>query len=1028
MRKILNLSRQHDYRALTCILLCLVFHSLCFLLHAQNVPITGVVKDAAGEAIVGANVVEKGTTNGTITDMEGKFSLNVTLDATLVISYIGYIQQEVKVRERRIVNIILEEDTYSLEEVVAIGYGTVKKQDLTGSVASVDGSKLADRKSMRVSQALQGAVSGVRVSRSGSDPSSSATIRVRGITSINNTDPLVIVDGVPGTLDWVNPEDIESISVLKDAASASIYGSRAAAGVILVTTKRAKKGTFNINYNYEFSLDKPTTTVEYADAQTYMRMINERDWNDKNNQGNQYTTYSQESIDNYATMHLQNPDQYPDVDWMNIMMKKKSTKQSHKLNIIGGTEKLRTKITAEYDQSDALYKGKNYDRMMFRANNDIYFNDWIDASIDVNGIYSISESPARYTMTATRRLSAPIYAAEWSDGRIAEGKTGENPYALLVAGGSKQSKTLAVGGKMAVNIKPFEGLKITGVFAPQFYRDKQKTFAKSIPYTYWNDPNTTVGYIMGATKTTLTESRPDNMSTTTQLFVNYTKSFKEHNFNVMAGYENYYYYDESMSGSRDNYLLQSFPYLDIGNANYQYATGSAYQNAYRSWFGRIMYNWKSRYYLQANARYDGSSRFAKDFRWGFFPSFSAGWVISEESFMKDKLLWLSSLKLRGSWGQLGNERIGNYPYQSTIAFQNDILLYQGNEVVAGQAAGVYKYAIRDISWETTESWDIGLDAYFLNNRLRFSGDYYKKQTKDMLLALEIPDYVGLENPDQNTGKMHTKGWDIELSWNDQIGDFSYSATFNLSDAKSIMGDLGGTEFLGDQVKKKGSEFNEWYGYLSDGIYQTQEEVDNSARMNSNVKPGDIKYVDVSGPDGVPDGKISPEYDRVLLGGSLPRFTYGGTINMAYKNVDLAIAFQGIGKQNVRETEEMVHPFEAQFRDVPQIIVGKYWSVLNTAEQNLKAEFPRISETGYSNNYTMSDYWLFNGGYFRLKNIVLGYTLPKDIVEKMKIQNLRVYANVSDLFSIDRYPKGYDPEAIGTYWVTTSFLFGISVQF
>lgn len=581
---------------------------------------------------------------------------------------------------------------------------------------------------------------------------------------------------------------------------------------------------------------------------------------------------------------------------------------------------------------------------------------------------------------------------------------------------------------MAVNIKPFEGLKITGVFAPQFYRDKQKTFAKSIPYTYWNDPNTTVGYIMGATKTTLTESRPDNMSTTTQLFVNYTKSFKEHNFNVMAGYENYYYYDESMSGSRDNYLLQSFPYLDIGNANYQYATGSAYQNAYRSWFGRIMYNWKSRYYLQANARYDGSSRFAKDFRWGFFPSFSAGWVISEESFMKDKLLWLSSLKLRGSWGQLGNERIGNYPYQSTIAFQNDILLYQGNEVVAGQAAGVYKYAIRDISWETTESWDIGLDAYFLNNRLRFSGDYYKKQTKDMLLALEIPDYVGLENPDQNTGKMHTKGWDIELSWNDQIGDFSYSATFNLSDAKSIMGDLGGTEFLGDQVKKKGSEFNEWYGYLSDGIYQTQEEVDNSARMNSNVKPGDIKYVDVSGPDGVPDGKISPEYDRVLLGGSLPRFTYGGTINMAYKNVDLAIAFQGIGKQNVRETEEMVHPFEAQFRDVPQIIVGKYWSVLNTAEQNLKAEFPRISETGYSNNYTMSDYWLFNGGYFRLKNIVLGYTLPKDIVEKMKIQNLRVYANVSDLFSIDRYPKGYDPEAIGTYWVTTSFLFGISVQF
>lgn len=1025
MKKILKLSKHYHHSSFTWVALGLVLQSFILITNAQNPSVRGTVKDLTGEAIIGANVAIKGTTIGTVTDIGGNFLIsNTQSNSILVISYIGYQTKEVSLGGKSQIDIFLEEDAVTLGEVVAIGYGSVKKQDLTGAVATIAGSKIADRKTMKVSQALQGAVSGVRVARSGSAADASAIIRVRGITSINNTDPLVIIDGVPGTLDWVHPDDIESISVLKDAASASIYGSRAAAGVILITTKRAREGVLSIEYNYEYSIDKPTAIPKYANARTYMRILNERNWNDNGNSGDEYSVYSKNYMDNYSQMHVENPDKYPDTNWMDLLMKSTSSRQNHKLNILAGSQNVKTKISMEYEQSDALYRGRNYDRMMFRINNDIILGKYLKAAVDVNGIYSVTEKPG-YNFGPASRISAPIYAGIWSDGRLAEGKTGENPYALLMERGSSLSKTGALGGKIALDFTPIEGLTISGVFSPQFYQQKIKDFYKSITYTSLDDPDYVVGNIHGATKTTLTESRPDYLSTTTQAFINYTKAFNEHHLNVMGGFENYYYFNESMSAARDHYALQAFPYLSLGNENYQTNSGSAYQNAYRSWFGRLMYNYKNKYYFQANARYDGSSRFAKDYRWGFFPSFSAGWTISEETFMKN-IDWLSSLKLRTSYGTLGNERIGNYPYQSTIGFENT-LLYLGGNVTSSQAAGVYKYAIYDISWETTESYNIGLDASFLNNQLRFSGDWYKKTTKDMLLALEIPDYTGLENPDQNTGKMNTKGWEFELGWMDNIGDFTYSLSFNLSDAKSVMGDLGGTEFLGNQVKFKGSEFNEWYGYLSDGIYQTKDEVANSAVLNSNVKPGDIKYIDVSGPDGVPDGKISPEYDRVLLGGSLPRYTYGGNMYMAYKELDLSLTFHGIGKQKVQMTAAMMEPFESEFREVPQIIVGNYWSHYNSEEENLRAKYPRISQTGKSNNQSFSDYWLFSGAYFRLSNICLGYTMPKKITKKVNLQNLRIYANISDPLSFHNYPKGWDPESSG-YWITTSFLLGISVKF
>jgi hypothetical protein len=385
--------------------------------------------------------------------------------------------------------------------------------------------------------------------------------------------------------------------------------------------------------------------------------------------------------------------------------------------------------------------------------------------------------------------------------------------------------------------------------------------------------------------------------------------------------------------------------------------------------------------------------------------------------------FLNHSKIRASWGRLGNERIGLYPYQSTIGFGSPIL-FQGSTVVAAQGAGIFDYTIPDITWETTESYDIGVDLAFFNNKLTITADYYKKTTKDMLLALQIPGYIGMNNPQQNTGKMDTKGWELMTGWNDQIGDINYSVSAHISDSKSIMGDLGGTEFLGSQVKFKGSEFNEWYGYKSAGLYNTQEEVDNSATLYNNLRPGDIKYVDVSGPDGVPDGKISAEYDRVLLGGSLPRFLYGGNINVGYKDFIFGMVFQGVGKQNSYIKSGWVDPYY----EFPSLIDGTSWSYYNTEAQNLKAKYPRMTATNRSNNYATSDYWLFKGAYFRLKNINVSYTIPQNIVAKLKLESIRLNASASDLFSIDSYPDGWDPETTDKYWINRAFTFGISVKF
>jgi len=1004
---------------------------------AQTGRVSGKVLDENGEPLIGAGVVVKGTTNGTMTGLDGEFSLDVPKGAALTISFIGYLDGEIVPGTRSNVEITLEPDTKLLDEVVVIGYGTVKRKDLTGSVASARGEDIEARKTTTLSTALQGSMSGVMVTRDNSAPGAGAgSIRVRGITTIGTTDPLIIVDGVQtSSLDYVNPADVESISVLKDAAAASIYGSKAAAGVILVTTKRGDKSSMSLTYTGEFGMEIPTAEPDMVGLTRYLEMYNELLYNDNPTAGF-FQQYTADQVKNWVKYNQTDPNHYPITDWRGLMMKDFAPRTTHQVAVSGGNEMVKTKVSLSYDQVDGLYDGRGFQRYMLRTNNDfVIIKDKLNASLDINVRRGKSRSTV-YSPFSDMRKTPAVYAAMWDDGRIAEGKSGANPYGLLKNGGSNTSWSTQIGGKGMIEFKPFKGMSLQAIISPFINYTKSKQFKLAAYYTLMDDPEAFGGWLEGGGSTyatnDLSETRNDSYTVTSQLIANYNTTIVEkHNISLMAGYEGYVMKSESLTAGRDQYELTQYPYLNIGPEDYQTNSGNGSEFTSNSVFGRAMYDFGGKYLLQANVRYDGSSRFAKKYRWGLFPSVSAGWVVTEEPFMKSLKPVLSFLKLRASWGQLGNERIGSnyFPYLALMTF-NDALFYNNGEVTSNKTAAQRGLAVEDITWETTTSTDFGLDATFLRNRLKLGFDYYIKHTDNMLLGIEIPWMMGYTKPNTNAGRMSTRGWDLDLGWSDRKGDFTYSISANLSDFLSVMDYLNDADIIGSStIQRAGEYYNAYYGYKSDGLFLTQEDVDNSAKLNNQVSVGDVKYVDISGPDGEPDGKISPEYDRVVLGNQLPRFQFGGNINLGYKNWDMSIAFQGIGKKNSYMGSAMVQPLRDNYGNIPAIIEDRYWSVFNTDEENARAQYPRLTKTGLSNNYAISDYWIFNGAYFRLKNVTLGYTLPENVTKIIGMKRVRVYASASDLFCLSHYPKGWDPEmGYTSYPITTSVLAGVSVKF
>lgn len=986
---------------------------------------SGQILDENGNPVIGATVIQKNAKdNGTVTDIDGRYELSVPKGSTLIVSYIGYTEQEVKASHNS--NIFLKVDAQNLQDVVVIGYGTARKADLTGSTSSLSGDRLTASNSPQLSQQLQGQMAGVQVTRSTGDPSSSSTIRVRGITTISTNDPLVIIDGVPGYLDDVASEDVKDIQVLKDAASAAIYGSRAAAGVILITTKRAKNKNFSLNYDMEYGIDSATEKPSYTNIVQWMTGYNELAFND--GASSLYSAYSEDLIKNYASLRASDPDSYPDTNWMDLGLKSSTSHTRHSLSLSGGTEKLKTNFSLNYYNADALYDYKHYEKYNVRCNNDYNINSWIHANVDLNLVYNRSVTPHNMEGTVMWDFMdrSPLYNAYWSNGTYADAKGGDNPLAAHELGGSVSGRNYTVNGKIQLDITPIKNLTLTAVAAPKWYFYKGKDHRTK--YKVYNQSGEEV-YGAGFGSTDVSEYRNDNHSLTMQFYANYKLQFARHSISAMTGYEDYSYFWENESAWRTNYNLDNFPYLNLGPEDYQYNNGTAGHNAYRSIFGRIMYSWAERYLLQANVRSDGSSRFAKGHRWGTFPSVSAGWVISEEPWFKNGGV-VNYLKLRASIGQLGNERIGSeFPYQAALQFGTGLIpnASTGSADVT-QTAYQMTYAFKDITWETTTTYGVGIDLTLLQNRLRFSGDYYYKKTTDMLLAVGFPSYFGYNSPQNNAADMHTKGWDIELAWNDHINDFKYGANFNISDYRSKMGYMADKQVIsGNKITEEGSYYNEWFGYKSQGIILNENAMYDSNGnkipvLTNNDKPGCIKYADID-----ENGKITASGDRVRLGNSLPEYQYGGSLWAEWKNFDFNLTFQGVGHQ-LCYWNWAVTPFKYQAYSCPSALYESHWSPTATDEVNAKAKYPFFS-TNESNIYAYSDFYLFNGAYMRIKNLTLGYTVPSNITKKFFVNKLRIYFSVNDLPAFSNYPDGYDPE-----WnqysdlITTSCIFGLNVTF
>jgi len=1003
------------------LLLIAMFLGLQYAAFAQTKNVTGVVTDAqTGTTLPGVSITAPGTTIGAVTNLKGEFSLNVPENSKQVrIKFIGYDEQLLTLAGKPL-QVSLSANNKSLNEVVVVGYGTEKKKDVTGAITTINAADIGGRRDVQVSDALEGQIAGVTVTRNGGAPGAQSTITFRGITTIGNNVPLIIVDGVPSlSIDKLNPDDIESITALKDASSTAIYGTRAAAGVLLVTTKRAKDGVASVNYNYEYGDITPTSQPTYVGVVRYMQLFNEFTTNDGG-----AATYTPTYINTYLQNNATNPDLYPNTNWQTTLINKSAPRDMHNLSFTVGTDKIKTRASLGYSNTEGLYNNLSYKKYNATVNNDFKFTDKLSGSFDVAVVNTVNDDvndAGGNGITYESRVLPPIYGAVYSDGLLAPGKGGRNPLAQIEQGGFNNTNNMTLTGRAVLNYKVIDGLTITGIASPTYVFGSNTVFSKQISFTSPTDPSLIVN--VNQANTTLSEDRPYTYSFNGQLLANYTKTFNSvHNFTALVGYEDNYTYNEDINASRGSFALSNYPYLDDGLLTLRGNGGSASEDALRSYFGRMTYNYKNKYYVQANGRYDGSSRFAAADRWGFFPSFSGGWTVSEESFLKD-IKPITFLKLRGSWGQSGNDQIGTYPYQANITF-NNALLYNGGLVTAETSGGQLAAAVNNITWETQQTTDLGFDATFLNNRLSVSGDVYQKETKNILLQLNVPIYIGLNAPYQNAGKVSAKGWEITTSWTDHIGELKYSFGFNMADALTHIDDLKGTSILGDQALIQGGQYDEWYGYKSAGLFQTAAQVSSSAVLNSTTKPGDIKYVDING-----DGKITPTGDKVLLGGSLPRYTFGLNGRFAYKSFDFSFVAQGVGSQLVRLSTNTVEPFLEAFGNVPTLIDGKFWSLNNTTQQNLNAQYPRLSRTSDASNYLLSDYWLINGRYLRIKNLTLGYDIKSALLNKLSMKGLRIYIACNDAFTFSKFPKGSDPEVdASSYPIVKTFMAGLNVKF
>ncbi|WP_207534544.1 SusC/RagA family TonB-linked outer membrane protein [Desertivirga arenae] len=1012
----------------------IVFFLGHFLAAAQNTPplinskLTGVVVDALSkESLPGALVAIKGTTHRVSTDAQGKFSFvtGQKFPYTLVVSYTGFKTKELIVNESP-VTIELEESVSQLSDVVVVGYGTQKRTSLTNSVAQISGEELTKRPVSNIPQALQGQLPGVTVIDNGGAPGrTTATLRVRGVTTFNinssstsgfdlsKNEALVIVDGIEQQLNDINPDDIETVSVLKDASSTAIYGSRATNGVILITTKRAKGNKLQVDVNSYYAVQQANNTPEQMGLEDYMRM-----------QVAAFTNvgatlparFTEQSIQTYLT--TDDREKYPLPNTWFSRMLSSAPQQNYSVAIAGGNETVKTRASLRYLDQDGVITNFSSNLAELRVNNDFQASKKVSLSGDLNYRRVNSRYPTIDPVNAF--FHGSLWAVpKYADGTYGLSTQGNNPLMTTEIGGMSGQSTDYLNAAFKGNWNIVPGLNYTLQLAGRAQYLERKAFANAFTNT---DKNTNI--IRRVPNNSLTETRNNFREYTINNLLTYERKFKHHNLKTLAGYSEIHNNQNYLSAYRERFYNNDIQSIGQGaNDATKSNTGNEAEFGLKSFIGRVNYDFDGKYLLEVNGRYDGSSKFTGDKQYSFFPSVSAAWRISNENFWKNGVGFVNDFKLRGSWGITGNQSVDLYSYYSALSGTS--YTFGGTSVQGYQQNTL---ANTDLGWESTTQYDIGIDASFFKSRLDLTVDYYNKLTEDILLNLDIPATIGLNAPPQNAGSVENKGWEFGAIFRNgnRNSKFRYNVGANLSINRNEVTDLKGTGpyITGTDINPryiiaKGYPINSHWGFLTDGLFQTEQEiVDYKATYAANTKPGDVKYIDLNS-----DGKIDAN-DMTYLGSAIPKFTYGFNTNLNYKNFDLNLQFQGVAKNDVRLAGALAEMGNQE--GFTHQMYADYWT-----PENRDARFPRPTKFDLRNVST-SDRLMLNGSYLRLKNIQFGYTLPTAFTRKANVNKVRVYASATNVFTISRLNEwNLDPEVESgraVYYPQTSlYTFGINLQ-
>lgn len=1002
----------------------------------QTIVVSGVVKDANGLPLPGVTIKVKGTNKGVLTGNNGSYRIEaVDEQAVLVFSFIGYVVQEVPVAGQTQVNVVLKEESSKLNEVVVVGYGTQKKANLTGAVATVGGDELTKRPVVSAAAMLEGTMPGVQINQGSGEPGNEGvSIRIRGNGTFSSagSDPLVLIDGVPGNFSDVNPTDIDNVSVLKDAASASIYGSRAANGVVLVTTKQGKAGKMSVQYDGNLGIYKPTKMFKLiTNSAQYMELYNEARLNSGLNDVN--SLYPQDQIDLYrnSTDRLK----YPNTDWLSLIFKTAPT-QNHNLTFNGGNDKTTYNVSLGYVDQNGIIKGFNYKRYTGRVNLTSKMNDHIKfgTNILLKGGTTESIPGGSKDLFLSAMSQAPTYGPFLPDG---SGRytykaydfeyNNKNAVAVLDKKFTHNTNDYAVNAQGWIEVQFTKDLSWYTKGAVNINMDKYKDFKSTIDEYYYRSGQLGTSLDLGKG---LTDQDQQTVYTNLYSYLNYAHDFNGHNIKAQAGYsieQSKYSY---LQGYRKNFADESLQELNAGGADLQNAYGTSNQWAIMSYFGRLNYDYKGRYLLEGNLRYDGSSKFYGKNKWGIFPSFSAGWRVTEEQFVKDlSLNWLNNFKLRGSWGKLGNQKVAVggyeklYPYQALLdltgnySFDNSTL-----------STGVAQTSLNnpDIKWETTTMTDIGADITLFKN-FNVTFDWYKKRTTDILRQSQVTAIVGLSAPFINDGIVENTGVELGLNYNNVIQSgalhgLSYNFGVNLDRFKNKLVKYGQQDIYDYTTNLEGQPIGNFYMLDVVGIFQSAQEVASSPKQfNDNTLPGDLKYKDVNG-----DGKIDAN-DRTLISGAYPKLNYSFNMGANFKGFDFSARFQGVYGVKSYVSGWGVTPFVQG--SPPTTDWLDRWTPEHPSTTTPRIYWGWSAPQKFSR---ASSYFLQDASYLRLKNVVLGYTLPAKVTKGIGLERVRLYFSGDNLFTSTKF-KGLDPERYGNgdlvqYPQNKIYSFGLNVTF